>query len=476
MMFTDFKGGIFIVPLLFLSFLLFSAGAFAQSSEQRIEQLEKQIEQLNESLKTVTEELKELKEAKTEETEVNEKVSILADEIDKLKSFSIGGERTYQSKYGFAPGAAQVYQRENPGISFGGYGEIFVGAIEEDADNILDAQRVVFYTGYKFNDRLYFNSEIEFEHATTSSNLDGSDGSVSVEFAALDFLLKDEINLRGGILLTPLGIVNELHEPTTFWSVFRPSVERIIIPSTSREGGAGIFGDVDLGSVGTVSYRAYLMNSFDSRGFSASSNRGLRIKGNRARFNDVAFVGRAEYDPYPGVRIGFSTFLGNTGQNENVDNAASAFDGDGIDGFFQVYEADLQLQWRGFDLRTLIAYTALDDAELINANLGFEDDDSVGEEQLGWYVLGAYNLFSDIGFNSKYLQHLDLFAKYEWYDTQLEVPSGFSINDANERQEFTFGLNYKPIPNIVVKGEFQRLDNSAEDAVNQVNFGLGYVY
>ena len=322
----------------------------------------------------------------------------------------------------------------------------------------------------------FFNSEIEFEHASTSSNFDGQDGSVSVEFAALDFLIHDEINLRGGILLTPLGIVNEQHEPTTFWGVLRPSVERIIIPSTTREGGIGIFGDIDLGTAGSLGYRAYLMNSFDSRGFSASNNRGLRVRGNRARFNDVAFVGRAEYDPYPGIRLGFSTFLGNTGQNENVENAASAFDGDGIDGFFQIYEADLQLQWRGFDLRTLIAYTALDDARLINANNGFEGDASVGENQLGWYIVGAYNLLSDINLSSKYLQHLDVFARYEWYDTQLNVPSGFMSNDANERQEYTFGLNYKPLPNVVVKGDIQWFDNSAADAKRQINFGLGYVY
>lgn len=465
------------VLFLIATIFFFSNTVFAQTnSEKRIEQLEKQIQALTETLQTVTEELKEIKMQKSSESEVEEKVNILAEEIDSLKSSEVNDERTYQSKYGLAPGASQIYQKEKSGISFGGYGEIFIGQIEEDADNILDAQRVVFYTGYKFNDRIFFNSEIEFEHATTEDNLDDRDGSVSVEFAALDFLIYDELNLRGGILLSPLGIVNEVHEPTTFWGVFRPSVERFIIPSTSREGGVGLFGDIDLGTAGGLSYRAYLMNSFDSRGFTASSNRGLRTRGNRSRFNDVAFVGRAEYDPYPGIRVGFSTFLGNTGQNEDVENAGSTFDGDKIDAFFQIYEADLQLQWRGFDLRTLIAYTFIDDVELINANLGFEGDDSVGENQLGWYIVGAYNIFNDLNLSSKYLQNLDVFARYEWYDTQHDVPSGFFANDANERQETTFGLNYKPIPNVVVKGEVQWLDNSAEESTTQVNFGLGYVY
>ncbi len=471
------RKGIIFTSIFVAIMILYPFSVFAQpSSDKRIEELEKQLKALTETLQTVTEELKEIKMEKRSETKVEEKIDILAEEIDNLKSSEVGDERTYESKYGLAPGASQIYQKEKTGISFGGYGEIFIGQIEEDADNILDAQRVVFYTGYKFNDRIFFNSEIEFEHATTEDNLDDRDGSVSVEFAALDFLIYDELNLRGGILLSPLGIVNEVHEPTTFWGVFRPSVERFIIPSTSREGGVGIFGDIDLGTAGSLGYRAYLMNSFDSRGFTASSNRGLRTRGNRSRFNDVAFVGRAEYDPYPGIKVGFSTFLGNTGQNENVDNVASSFDGDNIDAFFQIYEADLQLQWRGFDLRTLIAYTFIDDVELINANLGFDGDSSVGENQLGWYIVGAYNIFNELNLSSKYLQNLDVFARYEWYDTQHDVPSGFFANDANERQETTFGLNYKPIPNVVVKGEVQRIDNSAESATTQVNFGLGYVY
>ena len=130
---------------------------FAQSnSDKRIDELEKQIKELTETLQTVTEELKEIKMEKKADSDVDTKVGILAEEIDKLKSFNFGADRVYESRFGLAPGASQVYQKENPGISFGGYGEIFFGSIEEDDDNILDAQRVIIYTGYKFNDRIFF--------------------------------------------------------------------------------------------------------------------------------------------------------------------------------------------------------------------------------------------------------------------------------------------------------------------------------
>ncbi|NIP30643.1 MAG: hypothetical protein GTN99_05625, partial [Candidatus Dadabacteria bacterium] len=210
------------------------------------------------------------------------------------------------------------------------------------------------------------------------------------------------------------------------------------------------------------------MNSFDSRGFTASNNRGLRTRGNRSRFNDIAFVGRVEFQPITQINIGGSIFLGQTGQNEK-------FEGQTIDGFFQMYEADVRLQWRGFEGRGLFVYTFLDDAELINANNELTGDDSVGEEQFGWYVEGAYNIlsFADV---HEYFQYLAPFIRYEKYDTQKDVPSGFFRNPENDREILTVGLSYKPIPNVVVKFDYQNRDNRANISSDQFNLGLGYVF
>lgn len=475
---TNFKN--FPIILLLFVFVMIPFSANAQTEqEERIKALEEKIEMLTDEISDLkSEKAREEKAAPDERIEaLEEKLTIIAEEVNKIKSEAsvVDESLELESIFGGAPGASKIYTKEG-GLSLGGYGELAIGRIEEDDDNTLDAQRVIMYMGYKFNENIVFNSEIEFEHGTTSSNLDNDEGSVSVEFALLDFLIKDYFNLRGGLLLTPLGIVNELHEPTLFYGVNRPSVERQIIPSTSREGGFGAFGTFDLENAGSLTYRSYLMNSFDSRGFSASGNRGLRTKGNRARFNDVAFVNRVEYDPYPGLRIAGSMFIGNTGQNENVDNEGSALNGRSIDGLFQIYEADIQFQYRGLDLRTLAVWTFLDDAELINANLGYTDEESVGEEQFGWYIVGAYNILSETNFQSEYLRYFAPFVRYEYYDTQKEVPDGFASDPRNERQEFTVGVNYKPIPNVVIKADVQWLDNEAESAKNQFNFGLGYVF
>lgn len=416
--------------------------------------------------------------------ELEEQIKVLADEVEKLKSAAVTEPPTYEMKFGAAPAASKVYLADR-GVSFGGYGELLISQVKEgDGNNVVDTQRVILYNGYKYNDNIVFNSEIEFEHATTGANQDGKSGSASVEFALLDFLIRDEFNLRGGLLLAPVGLTNEIHEPTTFYGVIRPSVERQIIPTTWREAGVGAHGEFDMGGGGTLAYKVYGMSSLDSRGFKASNNRSLRVKGNRARFEDMALVSRLQYDPFPGIRVGGSLFYGNTGQDVTVaakdgdGNAVSghALNGRKIGGRFSMYEVDAQVQYAGFDLRALSVWTRLKDAELINANLGFEGDESVGSKQSGWYVTGAYNLLSAFDSGSRYLEYLAPFVRYERYDTQKAVPAGFARDAKNRRNEYTFGLNYKPISNVVVKAEYQRLDNAAEEAKGQFNFGLGYVF
>ncbi len=456
-----------LIMLISLFFLVHSSDVTGQEKKQ-----EERIEQLESQLRTLTEEIQKMKSEEAPEksgrlSEIERKLDVLAEEIENIKSAAVVEEPTYEQVFGRAPAASKVYLADR-GLSIGGYGELDISQFREDNNNIIDAQRVVLYTGYKFNDRIIFNSEIEFEHGTTGTNQDGQDGSVSVEFATLDFLLTDPFNVRGGLLLVPFGIINEVHEPTTFFGVLRPEVETFVIPTTWRENGAGIFGEYSGFIPGNLSYRAYVVNSLDARGFTASSNRGARNSGNRARINDVAFVSRIEYDPAPGLKFGGSWFIGNSGQNESVD-------GEEIGGLFQMYEADVQLQWRGLEARGLFVYTFLDDAALIDLNNGFEGDESVGDQQFGWYVEAGYNLLSLANFG-QYFQYFAPFVRYEHFNTQKSVPSGFASNPANDRQDVTFGFNYKPIPQVVIKADYQWRDNEADSANNQFNLGLGYVF
>lgn len=188
-----------------------------------------------------------------------------------------------ESIHGMGASASKIYQTTE-GVSIGGYGEALYQNFDGDKSSQADFLRAVLYFGHKFNDQWLLNTEIEFEHAST-----GEDGSVSVEFAYLDYLMKDALNLRVGLVLIPMGFVNELHEPNAFLSARRTDIESTIIPSTWRENGVGLFGNA-----GNVSYKAYIVNGLDAKDFSASGLRGGRQKGSKALAEDLAVVGRVD--------------------------------------------------------------------------------------------------------------------------------------------------------------------------------------
>ena len=169
-------------------------------------------------------------------------------------------------RWGLGPAASKVYGKSS-GLSIGGYGESlyqnFDSTREDGAasgkTNEWDYLRAVVYLGWKFDRTFVLNTEIEYEHAST-----GDGGEVSVEFATLDAMLRDEVNLRAGLVLVPMGFVNEMHEPTTYLGARRPDTESRILPSTWSANGIGAFGEA-----GPLAYKLYLTESLDASSFSA---------------------------------------------------------------------------------------------------------------------------------------------------------------------------------------------------------------
>ncbi|RMF18541.1 MAG: hypothetical protein D6761_02435, partial [Candidatus Dadabacteria bacterium] len=235
-----------------------------------------------------------------EAAELERRIDALAQQLEKLE---IG--KAYvtadQSVYGLGPAASKIYRAE-PGLSIGGYGEVKAAMDWADNSHSIDLHRIILYAGYKFNDKWVFNSEIEFEHID----------EVAVEFAYIDYLARPELNLRVGHVLVPMGMTNELHEPTTFLSVNRPEVEKRIIPTTWHENGFGIFGEVS-----GLAYKAYLVNGFDASNFGPSDDgfRSVRQKGSKAKFNQPAGVVALNYVGQPGLIAGASAYFGNSDQS-----------------------------------------------------------------------------------------------------------------------------------------------------------------
>ncbi len=319
--------------------------------------------------------------------------------------------------------------------------------------------------GYKFNDRILFNSEIEFEHGSTDQA-----GSVSLEFAYLDYRLSDAVGVRGGLLLSPMGFVNEQHEPPTFLGTERPETEQRIIPSTWRENGIGVFG-----GVGPVAFRAYVLNGLDAigggpseaGGFGASGLRGGRQKGSKALAETFAGVARADYHRR-GFTLGSSIYFGASGQNAPApSDPASTIGAETL-----IWEGHAEYKAYGFDLRGLFALASVTDAELINEAKELEGPASVGERLVGWYVQGGYDVLRHARTEHQILPYV----RFEKVNTQDRVPDGFSADPANNQTIVSLGAAWKPILNMVVKADYQIRSNEANTGVNQFNVALGYLF
>ncbi len=422
-----------------------------QKQQQEIQELKARL---------AAKEPSEAKAPTTEETgeveELKRKASILAQELDRLRTqLVIPEEPKYKSMYGLGPAASKVYQ-VGRGLSLGGYGEghykVFTGD-QQGSKDTADFVRLVLYTGYRFSDAILFNSELEFEHAST-----GKGGEVSVEFAALDFFLDPKFNLRAGMVLVPMGFLNPIHEPPFYFGNNRPEVERRIIPTTWREIGVGAFGELFPG----LTYTAYGINGLRASNFSPEGIRGGRQSASQVKAEDLAWVGRLDYAvPFvPGLTIGGSAYLGNSGQGEIR----------GTEVFTQIYEGHLQWHYRGLEFRTLGAWSRLDDAAKLSQAL----KKTIGKEQYGWYIELGYDVLPWLLPDST--QYLAPFFRYERWDTQAEVAKGFEKNANLARRLWQFGVNYKPIPNVVIKADYRNFDADEGNLADEFNLGLGFIF
>lgn len=400
--------------------------------------------------------------------EIERRIDLLAAELEKARTGGAAEEEApARGEHGFAPAASKIYRKAS-GVSIGGYGEALYQNFASQAQNgrasgkqdQLDLVRIILYTGYKFSDRILFNSEIEFEHGTTGAGAEAR-GEVSVEFGYLDFKPWSKVGIRAGMVLLPVGFVNELHEPPIFLGARRPEVEQAIIPSTWREVGAGVFGET-----GPLQWRAYVVAGLNSSGFTSSGIRGGRQQGSRSVAEDLALAGRVDYVGTPGLLLGGSIVNGNSGQG-----ATSA--GQTIEGRLVLFDVHGQYEHRGLWLRALYAQTSLGDAALINARNGFTSDRSVGSRQRGFYAEAGYDVMSA---HPRGQWAVIPFVRYEKLNTQVRVPDGFAKNPALDRTVLTAGVSVKPLTSVAIKADYQAHSNRARSGVSQFNLSVGFLF
>ncbi|MFQ5351472.1 MAG: hypothetical protein ACE5D3_00165, partial [Candidatus Binatia bacterium] len=394
--------------------------------------------------------------------ELERKIDILAGELRRLReSQAIPAKPEPAGVHGLAPGASRVYGSDR-GPSLGGYGEANLEQIIGDKGNsteVFDAARLVLYLGYKFNERILFNSEIEIEHASTSES-----GSVSLEFAALEFMMHPRANVRAGLLLVPMGFVNEMHEPPFFHGNLRPQVEQQLIPSTWSANGIGLYGELLPG----LDYRSYVVTGLDAKGFGANNLRSARQKGSKEKAEDFAWVTRFDYAPIAELTLGASLYLGNSGQGQLFVNADS--EDVEIDAYTEIYEAHAQWKSHNLELRALGTTIRVDDAEVLSSDIG----ETVAERMSGYYAEIAYDLASLLHLPGDH--YLAPWFRYSNINTQERVPEGFAADLDAVRDIYELGLSYKPITEVVLKLDFRRQESRGQALADELRIGGGFVF
>ncbi|MFO7658727.1 MAG: hypothetical protein R6W78_16830 [Bacteroidales bacterium] len=359
-------------------------------------------------------------------------------------------------------------------LVFGGYGEVHYNQPIDGStynNGKLDVHRMVMLFGYNFNEKTQFVTEIEFEHVS----------EVYVEQAFLQYKLNNSMNFRGGLLLVPAGIINEYHEPATFNGVERPLIDQYIAPTTWREIGFGITGNILPAS---LKYQAYVMNGFNGYDGSShlSGNSGLRKarqKGAGSYISSPNFAGKIEYFGFRGLNIGLSGYFGNTqstlydGIDKNDDASIATADSSVVGVSMLGLDARFNLQ--GLQLRGQFYYTALSNSAHYNVFTADSDGtlNDLGKSMIGYYAEAGYNVLR----LAKTEMQLVPFVRYEYLNMHNLVESNISRNLAYEKTAITTGLTLTLTKGAVVKTDFQFVNDAATDKYKMTfNAGVGVMF
>ena len=377
---------------------------------------------------------------------VEEKIELLQQQIESLKD---------QVQSAKPNNAASGIQSLTENTTIGGYGNLNYGNFSggATAKDQIDLQRFVLFFGHKFNNMVSFKSEFEIEHAISSSS---DAGEAEVEQAYLDFHFTDKVNAKVGLFLIPAGLLNETHEPPTFFGVERNQIESRIIPTTWREAGVAMYGEV----LPALKYQVGVTTGFSARKF---DNPLIGIKsahqeGQLADAEDLSLHAALNYTGINGLLVGGSVFTGNTGQSEHsIGNAR-----------LTLWDVHTRYQTGNWDLRALYARGHLGDAADINTAIARTD---VPSAFYGWFVEAANHVWKS--------GEMDFapFIRYEKYDSQASLPFNSVRVDSSKNNVWTVGANFWATPQVVLKADYQVYDEKDEDRGDKrFNLGMGYMF
>jgi hypothetical protein len=354
----------------------------------------------------------------------------------------------------------------------------------------IDIERLAIEPSYRVNDWLHFNSEIEFEHGGTGVTIEfdpfeefgefetevEKGGEVEIEKLEAVFTLRPAFNIRVGRLYVPVGLLSSHDEPDEYFTAGRNETEVALIPTLWHEIGINVFG-----TLGRARYQALLINGLDATGFSSANwiVGGWQKRFEQANANGLAVVGRVDVDVAKGTSVGVSGYFGNSADNRpKADLTVPANVG--------IIEGHAVVECGPFKARGLLLYGHLQNSGAVSdANRNLSNNlnvkrTPVASAALGWFVEAGYDVLPLLTSAPPGPGHrgLDLFARYDWYDSMYDVAPGIFDNPRWERHVITAGLNWRIDPTFLVKGEYSHrtLGLTTANTEDTIALGFGLMY
>ncbi len=385
-------------------------------------------------------------------------------------------------------------------LSIGGYGEaVYSYNFYSDAWNRyknpanftdashsrVDLPHVVFYLGYDFGKGWSLGTEIEFEHGGVEAAIEMEDdeggeyeteiergGEIALEQFWLQKSFCPEFNIRAGHLVVPVGSTNNAHEPVNFFGVYRPVGDATIIPCTWHQTGISLWG-----RAGDWRYEAMVIPGLDSDRF-GRENWVATGAGSPYEFkiaNSLAGVARVDWYGVKGLRAGISGYIGNTFSNTLSQPNERWSD---VRGTLAIGAFDFSYRDHNVIARGGVIYGHLGDADRITAyNKSMRTDSpakktNVASDAISVGIEAGYNIFAPMKITDKQLY---IFARYDYYDSMLKTAGGVLSYDWCGRQRLAAGINFFPIKQIVVKGEYS-IGLMKKPYNNEPSISLGVAY
>ena len=400
----------------------------------------------------------------------------MLEEMVTLKDAIFSPVDTYESVTSLGVAASKVYHSKSA-VSIGGYAEYeykkytaFKNYDDETANETRrksewNIVRFVPYIGFRFNDWIVMNTEIEFEDGGARSDDTRNYKYAIIEFSYLDFLLDEAFSLRVGHILVPMGLTNLNHEPVAYLTSERPTVETLIIPSTWHTNGLLAHGRV----LGTE-YYAGVITSPDAGGFIEGRYIQQGRLGARQFTDDLGFVARLSYDAYTGLDIGGSVFYGNSSVAEETRPGVSTGVTGDADVSIRMVEGHVTYRDHGFDVKAMAVYGRLaGDVEALRAITGEAISDGVN----GQYITLGYDVLHSFGTAQQF------YGVAEVERLNMDAEGVGEYPDNNRFLEYTAGLAYYPDPKVVLKADYWMRDYAEQARLadeEAVTVQIGFIF